>query len=270
MKWLSAFERNSSRLVCKEWYHACLTYENEEKLCIGYDYCDYFPHFRSVLNTLVKSQRKCFHFEFYKEQFEENVNLTKFWPTCGPKIRSLKLVNCKISSLDFSHMLKYCSNLETFSLYFNDLNEIKEIEVPSLKYYSDSEYLSELSRLLDPFGIEGPRETIPSNLKNLSLRTLEIHFERVNLHRDFEDEVFVNPKFWISPLRFLFDMFPNIVNFSLCHYNLLGDNMNSGAYQQTQKILKYLARDQMESVVLNLLSYSYFRYDSLANLKLTK
>lgn len=258
-EWLSLSERNSCRLVCRDWYDALRVYENKEKFrIVGNDYRE--DQFEEVLVTLSKSTRRCFHFDFYEVEHSFENSQSNFWITCGPQIRSLKFVDCRMSVNLFVSILKYCSNLETFMLH------------------SSNQYI-----LGSPSTSMDCRKIIHPNLKNISLRTLTIDSE---VHEDYD------AIFWAEDLLWLLSAFPNITNFSFHEHSLSGcishdcrpDRKKLESYLkpyptfreaevQQKKLLGFLTRDQIESVAMDILFLylPYFNcYIADSNIKLTK
>lgn len=257
LKWLSSSERKNPKLVCKEWYDAGSTYEKEEKLSIGSEYSS-DDLLNLVFSTLSKSTRQCFHLEFYGLYFGKNPRVD-FWRSCGPRILSLKLVECQMLAPPFANILTYCSRLQSLEFYFVDLRNMKE-----------------------GFGIKVPSKSIPLDLKNLSLRTLKI---------DFKFHEWYTQTSWLHVLQTLFQVFPGVSNFSFCQYDLhcgndigsrrrpsqifhhfsnLRGNTGFNEFQIRKALLGFLARDQMESIAMNFLFYPEFHYDSLGMVELTK
>lgn len=256
-KSLSSADRGRCRLVCREWYEACTPYEKKEKLCISNVYND---NLDAVISTLTKSTRSCFNLEFYGINFKRNPR-KKFWTTCGPRIVSLKLVNCRISSPPFSSILKYCFNMHTLELYYDDMEFMR---------YGLS--------------VACPSKDIPTNLRNQSLRTLTIHFHK---HRN----LLRGTLHWLEKVSLLFYLFPNITNFSFRHHDVYGDTSDEiwlDADRQLEffdeilphvdsfksdcekyacgRLQNYFLRNQMESIAIYFLYYPWFGWTLLNDL----
>lgn len=235
MESLSSTDRKHMRLVCKDWFAACSAFEKKEKLCIGRLYNDQLD---DVIATLLKSNRQYFNLEFYGIDFKRKPRVV-FWRICGPRISSLKLFDCKISSPPFANILKFCSTIEILEFHF----------------YS-------LKNMFNGLRVTYPTQIIPNDLQNQSLQTLQIHFT-------------INTKYHRTPfllLCHLLHFFPNITKFSFCHHDIFSSHpflrplfekvMDPEEIQTT--LINYFSRNQMKNVAVNLPSYALLKWDNLA------
>lgn len=244
-KLLCLKDRKNVRLVCRNWYDACntQTIQSKEKIYIGSLHMD---ELEPVIRTLFQCRRKCFNFEFCGLDFKRKPRAL-FWKKCGSRVQTLQLTRCKMSVHAFLCIVKYCSELQTLRLDFNDLNDMQYgVKIDAL----DS--------------------AIASYVTNASLQKLEI---RSNSWQSFSHNFY-----WLRLISQLFRLFPSLITFSLSNNELCRPSqppnpllVNVETYAHFQLIYKKFLSTRMENIALNFLCHPNLEWNALASIQgLTK
>ena len=206
LEMLELADRKRCRLVCRTWYSIlCSIFDNKERIFIEGTYSD---RVNEITSILAKSTRSCFSFEFHGVDFFKGTPLNVFWEACGPRTTSIKLIDCKVSCRLFANILRCCCALQTLEVHCKEMEALRYgLGVQArLNKYEDAVY---------ELGVHqsSSNEVIPASLQNHSLRTLRLSFIEYKPCGYVDDSLF-----WLDILCRLFHFFPNVSNFSFCHY----------------------------------------------------
>ncbi len=201
LKFLPLQDRKNAKLVCSVWYKAHNTESilNEEKIV-----CFNVLPLMKVLTTIMNSKLKILNLEFREINFRNYPTL--FWKKCGPRIRSISLIDCSYKPETIDKILQNCKALTRLSWTYSRNYKLK----PPTPFLISVNVLENL---------------ISKNFTAGSVTTLEICSSNPRINESVTDFTVYG----------LFRLFPNVTEFTL-HCDFLDNDFTS--LQELGKLLE--------------------------------